>query len=80
MRCEELTLVFRNTPLGSLVTIHPSRHPGTAHLFDMDPSVNTGATAPNTPIGTNLLSPKVKCAYTSSVITNIPSFCAVSAT
>jgi hypothetical protein len=66
--------------MGSLVTIHPSRHPGTTHLLEMEPNVSTGATEPNTPMGTNLFFPNVKCAYTSSAMTKMPSFLAVSAT
>jgi hypothetical protein len=46
----------------------------------MDPRVSTGATDPNTPIGTNFLFPNVKCAYTSSAITKMPSLFAISAT
>ena len=59
-RKREMTLFFRRMPLGSLVTSHPSRQPGTSHLFDMDPSVRTGTIDANTPIGTNGLVPKVR--------------------
>lgn len=70
---------FLNVPQGSVVTNQPSRHPGTIHLFDREPRVRTGTVDPNTPIGTNGLSPKARCPYTSSAITRISSFFAVSA-
>jgi hypothetical protein len=55
-----MTPNLRRMPLGSLVTIQPSRQPGTIHLFDIDPSVITGTIDPNAPIGTNGLLPKVR--------------------
>jgi hypothetical protein len=67
-------------PLGSFVTSQPIRQPGTIHLFDIDPSVRTGTVDAKTPIGTNGALPNVKWPYTSSEITIIPSFLAVSAT
>lgn len=35
------TLGFLNMPQGSFVTNQPSRHPGTIHLLDKEPSVRT---------------------------------------
>lgn len=55
------TLGLRNIPDGSVVTNHPSLHPGTIHLFESDPRVRTGAIEPYLPIGTKGLSPKAKC-------------------
>jgi hypothetical protein len=66
-------------PDGSLVTNQPSRHPGTIHLFEREPRVRTGTMDPKTPIGTNGLRPKARCPYTSSAITRVLSFSAVSA-
>ena len=78
-RERERTLGSRYMPLGSLVTNQPSRHPGTIHLFDRDPSVRTGTSDPKTPIGTNGFFPKARCPYTSSAIIRILCFFAVSA-
>lgn len=39
-------------PLGSWVTSHPSRQPGTMNLFDKEPSVTTGTIDPKFPIET----------------------------
>ena len=47
-------------PLGSHVTIHPSRQPGTIHLFNIDPSVRIGTIDPKTPMGTNGLLPNAR--------------------
>lgn len=74
------TLVSCRVLLGSHIATQPSRHPGTIHLFDSDPMVNIGTMCPKQPIGTNGELPKTKLPYTSSVITNIPSFLATSAT
>jgi len=42
------------------MTSHPSRQPGTIHLFDMDPSVTTGVIDPKTPIGVKGFFPKAR--------------------
>jgi hypothetical protein len=71
------TFFFLKMLLGSVVTIQPSRQPGTTHLLDIAPRVRTGTISPKTPIGTKGLFPKVKWSYTSSDITIIPNFFAV---
>lgn len=76
---ESMIFLFLRIPLGSVAAIQPRRQPGTIHRLEMPPSVITGATSPNTPIGTNGLLPNAKWSYTSSLITIIPSFLAVSA-
>uniref|UniRef100_A0A7C9DA70 Uncharacterized protein n=1 Tax=Opuntia streptacantha TaxID=393608 RepID=A0A7C9DA70_OPUST len=68
-----------NVPLGSVMANQPSLQPGTSHLFDNEPRVKTGAIDPKVPIGKNGVLPKARCPYTSSAITKIPSFFAVSA-
>ena len=57
---KECTPVFFKIPLGSWVTIQPSRQPGAHHLFDIEPSVITGTTEQNIAIGTNGVLPKVR--------------------
>lgn len=79
LRDEESTPCFIRMPSGSLVTSQPSLQPGTIHLFDIDPTVTTGTMDAKNPMGTNGLLPNVRWSYTSSEITKIPSFLAVSA-
>lgn len=57
---KEITPCFLRMPLGSFVTSQPSRQPGTIHLFDIEPSVITGAIDPKTPIGMKGLLPKAR--------------------
>jgi hypothetical protein len=58
-RDRERTPDFRRVPFGSFVTSQPQRQPGTLHLFEIEPSVITGAIDPKVPIGTKGLLPKV---------------------
>lgn len=62
------------------MAIQPILQPGTTHPLDMDPSVITGAIDAKIPMGIKGLSPYTTCLYTSSDITTIPSFLAISAT
>ena len=79
-RTENPTPVVLKTLLGSFIAIQPIRQPGTSHPLEMEPSVTTGTIDANIPIGTNGFFPYIVSLKTSSEITIIPSFLAISAT